>query len=74
MSAFSLDELRMMVRIELGENLDTITSAGSLSAISGELIGWAERTYRLADLVQGASNARPGNREVQEAAQTILRE
>ena len=74
LSAFSLDELRMMVRIELGENLDTITSAGSLSAISGELIGWAERTYRLADLVQGASNARPGNREVQEAAQTILRE
>ena len=65
LNAFSLDELRMMVRIELGENLDTIASTGSLSAITGELIGWAERTYRLADLVQGASKTRPGNRELQ---------
>lgn len=65
LNAFSLDELRMMVRIELGENLDTIASTGSLSAITEALISWAERTGRLAALVQGASKTRPGNRELQ---------
>ena len=61
LNAFSLDELRMMVRIELGENLDTIASTGSLSAITEALISWAERTGLLAALVQGASKTRPGN-------------
>src|SRR5690606_24263872 len=61
LNAFSLDELRMIVRIELGENLDAIAGTGSLAAITGELISWAERTDRLADLVQGAITAREGN-------------
>ena len=65
LNAFSLDELRMMVRIELGENLEAITGTGSLAAIVDELIGWAERNGRLADLVRGSSKTRPGNRELQ---------
>jgi len=65
LGAFSLDELRIMVRTELGETLEAIAGAGSLVAISGELISWAERTGRLAALVQGASRARPGNQPLQ---------
>ena len=65
LNAFSLDELRMMVRIELGENLDVIAGAGSLAAITQALITWAERTDQVAALVQGASKTRPGNRALQ---------
>ncbi len=65
LNAFSLDELRMMVRIELGENLEVIAGTGSLAAIVDELIRWAERNGRLADLVRGSSKTRPGNRELQ---------
>lgn len=65
LDAFSLDELRMMVRIKLGENLEVIASTGSLATIVDELIRWAERYGRLADLVRGASKTRPGNRELQ---------
>ncbi len=65
LSAFSQEELRRLVRIELGDNLEAIAGTGNLSAISGELISWAERNGRLAALIQGARAARPGDQALQ---------
>ncbi|MEO5729428.1 MAG: effector-associated domain EAD1-containing protein, partial [Byssovorax sp.] len=53
--------LTIMVRFQLGENLDALASPGSLKTTVFELITWAESQGRVADLVEGARTANPGN-------------
>ena len=62
-----------LVRIELEQDLETITSGSNLSEVVFYLIRWAERSSRLADLIRGAAR-NPGNVRLQEVAQAILRE
>lgn len=53
--------LAIMVRFQLDENLDALASPGSLKTTVFELITWAESQGRVADLVEGARAANPGN-------------
>lgn len=55
------DILRLMVRVELGENLDAIAGGGNLRAVVFSLIEWANRTGRTAELIDGARRGNPGN-------------
>lgn len=64
LSAFSADELTRVVRINLDENLDAIAGDDNLSQIVFELITWADRRGRLDELIRGASNVNPRNREL----------
>jgi len=62
LSAFpSKDSLRMMVRIELDENLDAIVDGENLRVLIFNLVTWAERTGCIDELMQGAYNTVPGN-------------
>ena len=61
LDGYSLDTLRMMVRIELGESLEAIAGPGALSVVTFSLIEWAERTGRVQDLINGALAQQPGN-------------
>jgi len=62
LDAFDQAELTQMVKVELGENLESIAGSGVLSTIIFALIQWAERHARVGDLVRGALIQRPGNR------------
>lgn len=53
--------LASMVRFQLDENLDALASPGSLKTTVFELVAWAESQGRVAELVEGARAANPGN-------------
>ena len=55
------DDLRMMARVELGENLDAIAGGDTLRAVAFSLIEWAQRTGRVEELIAGARRGNPGN-------------
>jgi hypothetical protein len=55
------DDLRMMVRVEVGENLDAIAGGDTLRAVAFSLIEWAQRTGRVEELIAGARRGNPGN-------------
>lgn len=59
------DDLRMMVRVELGENLDAIAGGDTLRAVAFSLIEWAQRTGRTEELIAGARRGNPGNAALQ---------
>jgi hypothetical protein len=71
LSAFDSSTLRIMVRTELDEELDTIASGSNLGAVVFELITWAQRTGRLDALLDGALNAVPGSPDLQALAKTL---
>ena len=54
------DDLRLMVRVELDENLDAIAGGGNLRAIIFSLIEWANHTGRTVELIAGARRGNPG--------------
>lgn len=60
-AAFDKSELTQMLKVELGENLDSIAGSGTLTTIVFNLIQWAERHERVGDLLRGAQAQRPGN-------------
>jgi len=65
LSAFpSEGALEQVFFFELGVNLRQIREGRSYSEIVGNLILWAETNNRLQDLLAGARNANPGNREL----------
>lgn len=64
LAAFSLDELRRLVRYTLDVDLDSI-AAGDLNERVFEVIGHAERTGRVAELLTGAIKTNPGNEQLQ---------
>jgi hypothetical protein len=55
------DELRIMVRIKLGQRLDAIVDGGNVRVLAFNLVSWAEQTDRVGDLVEGAAGYNPGN-------------
>lgn len=57
----SRSALAQMVRFGLGENLDAITSSGSLASTAFELIQWAEARSQLDALLAAARAANEGN-------------
>ena len=59
------DDLRMMVRVELGENLDAIAGGDTLRAVAFGLIEWAIQSGRTVELVAGARRGNPGNPALQ---------
>ena len=60
-SAFTRETLARMVRFELDERLDVITSGETLPDITFSLISWAEQYGRMADLVAAAPKHNPNN-------------
>lgn len=65
----SRDELRMMVRVELNENLDAIADGDNLRVLVFNLLSWAEQTDQVDELVQGARNHNPGNAALAQLAE-----
>ncbi len=65
------DDLRMMVRVELGENLDAIAGGDTLRAVAFSLIEWAQRTGRTAALIAAARRGNPGNPALQAVAAAL---
>lgn len=61
----SRDALRMLVRIELEQNLDAIAGGENLRVVVFNLVNWAEQTGRVLDLIQGAFKQNQGNAKLQ---------
>jgi hypothetical protein len=66
--SFDRAALRMMVRLQLNEDLDAVAGDDDLTTMVFDLITWAERTNRVGDLVNGALAANPANPELQQLA------
>ena len=61
LDAYDEGSLRQMVRIRLDEHLDLIAGGGNLAQVVFNLIAWAERTGRVAELIAKAQAFNPGN-------------
>lgn len=72
LDAFPDHGLRSMVRMELEEDLQQIVAPGNLTNQVEELLLWAERNDRVADLIAGARAANPTNKKLQAAEAAIL--
>lgn len=57
----SVGDLEIMVRVELGEYLESIAIGKNLQQVVTRLVVWAEKSGRLDELIQGAYNHNPGN-------------
>lgn len=64
LAAFTIDELRRLVRYTLDLDLDTITTGDLNERVFG-VVEHAERTGRLAELIAGAVKINPGNEQIQ---------
>lgn len=64
------DDLRMMVRVELDEQLEAIADGANQRIVIFNLVNWAERTGRLEALVQGAQRKNMGNPSMQQFLRT----
>jgi hypothetical protein len=62
--AFSPDELTMMVRRRLNENLVRIVAAGPFDYMAFQLLSWAERQGTTVDLARAAYLDRPRNEKL----------
>ncbi|MBK8047116.1 MAG: hypothetical protein IPK16_08335 [Anaerolineales bacterium] len=62
-------DLRMLVRIELDENLETIADGENLRVVVFNLVSWAEQTGRLDAVIQGAYRQNPGNPALKQLVQ-----
>lgn len=65
MAAFSVDDLRRLVRYALDVELDAI-STGNLEQRTFDVIDYAEKFGRLSDLVTGGVRQNPGNEKIQQ--------
>lgn len=65
LQTFDSNSLQMMVRIELGERLETIAGGDDLNTVIFNLITWAERTHRVDDLIRGAAAFNPDHPALQ---------
>lgn len=64
--------LRMMVRIELDEELNNLVTPGPLRQVAFELVLWAQQHDRIEHLVQGALAQVPRNRQLRLIALELL--
>jgi hypothetical protein len=63
--------LAQLVKFELNETLENIVPKGPLSNVALELVEWAERQGRTAELIGAAVATRPNNPEVAALAQLL---
>ena len=68
----NISKLRIMVREELDENLDQIAGVGELNTVVFDLIGWAESTGKVKELVEAAYKGNPGNEQLQAVRKQLL--
>ncbi|QEH35828.1 hypothetical protein OJF2_43850 [Aquisphaera giovannonii] len=71
LSGFSYADLDMLMKIDLDQRLDSIVPPGSLSTAAFELVMWAEREGRTADLIKAVIAARPNNKDVAALGQLL---
>lgn len=64
--SFNRDELRMLVRIALGQDLDAVSKDGDLSLQVFDVITWAEKRNKVQDLIAAACDLRPDNLQFQQ--------
>jgi hypothetical protein len=60
----SYDDLRIMVRLNLNQNLEKIVLVRNIEIVILELIEWTESEYKLLDLVWGANNGNLDNLQI----------
>jgi predicted ATPase len=65
-------QLKIMVRTQLNENLESIAGGTNLSEVVFDLIQWAEARGRIEALVIGACKDNPGSPELHTFADTFL--
>jgi hypothetical protein len=71
LDAYDENSLSQMVRFQLEERLDLIAGGGNLSQVVFNLIAWAERTGRIAELIAKAQAANPGNARLAAFARSL---
>jgi len=59
--AYTRAELKRVVRVCMGENFDALVSDGPFSQQVFELVDWANRKNRAAELIACAYNGNKGN-------------
>jgi hypothetical protein len=69
---FDPSELTRLVRFDLGQRLEDITAASPFPEMVLNLIEWADRQGRTADLIQAVQRARPNVPEIQAIAEALL--
>ena len=62
------DLLRMMVRVELDENLEEIAGGENQNVVVFNLVSWAERDGRIDELITRAHGRTPGNEALKQLA------
>jgi formylglycine-generating enzyme required for sulfatase activity len=62
------DLLRMMVRVELDQNLEEIAGGENQSVAIFNLVSWAERNGQIDELIAGALKRTPGNEALKQLA------
>ena len=71
MHVFTRDELEKMVRVHLNESLAQITARNKLSSAVHDLIAWAVREQRVADLLNGTLQENPRNPRLKELLRSV---
>ena len=61
LNAYTEAGLRQMVRTGLGEDLPRIAGGENVTEIAYNLVGWAERQYRVQELIDAAVDGSPLN-------------
>jgi hypothetical protein len=69
LAAFDEDALKRMLAFELDTDLDAVVGKGPLTQRVFDLVGWAERRGKVAELIAGAVRQNPGNPQLQAVAQ-----
>lgn len=62
------DALRMLLRLDLDENLEEIAGGENQSVVVFNLVTWAERSGRIGELIAAAQRRMPGNEALQKLA------
>ena len=68
----TIDDLRMMVRLELDIPLDEVATGENLRVIVFKLLTWAESNGRIRELIDGAHRQNPGSPEIQKLHQDMF--
>lgn len=70
--AYDLQKLREMVKVQLDRDLDVIVSGDNLSAVTFNLVDWAQKYGKLKNLIDGALAENADNPDLKKLAQSLL--
>ena len=68
----SYDDLSIMVRLNLNQNLEKIVMVRNIEIVILELIEWAESKDKLLDLVWGANERNPDNDQIKKVSYRLF--